>query len=342
MTINLRTAFFVFLAVLVAFLFYVERAILSPFVLAIIFAYIFNPVINFFSRYIKLPRSLFIIVIYALVVFLLVSLGMNIAKQVTNESSELKGFINSIPETSENQINTLPSWIKPAAQETFAFVEKPRAISSSSVITFFPRALTTIIGFFIFLFAGFYFLKDGEAMMRSLLEDIPSKYKSDISLLFSKIGDVLGGYLRGQILMVFLVSLVLYFALSIIGVKFALILAIFSGFVEIIPIIGPIFAGLIAVLIAFSSSSLSFGLGPLQGAIVVAIIYFVVRQIQDYFVAPAVMGRIVRLHPLIILFAVLAGQHIWGTLGVILAVPVAGVIRILLEFSLEKISKSEK
>jgi predicted PurR-regulated permease PerM len=236
----------------------------------------------------------------------------------------------------------LPAWIKPAAQETFAFIEKPRVISSNSVFTFFPRALTTVIGFFIFLFAGFYFLKDGELMFKRFLNNIPGEYKDEISLLFSKINNVLGGYLRGQIFMVFLVSLVLYLALSIVGVRFALILAIFSGFVEIIPIIGPIFAGAIAVLIALSNGNLSFGLSPFQGAIIVALIYLVVRQIQDYFVAPAVMGRIVKLHPLIILFAVLAGQHMWGMLGVILAVPVAGIIRILLEFSLEKIGKSEK
>ena len=135
--------------------------------------------------------------------------------------------------------------------------------------------------------------------------------------------------------MVFLVSLVLYITLSIVGIRFALILSIFSGFVEIIPIIGPIFAGAIAVLIALSNGNLSFGLSPLQGAIIVALIYFVIRQIQDYFVAPAVMGRI-------ILLAVLVGQHIYGTLGVILAVPVAGIIRILLEFSLEKIGKNER
>jgi predicted PurR-regulated permease PerM len=275
-------------------------------------------------------------------VFLLVSLGVSLTRQVTNESSELKSFINKIPETSESQINNLPSWIKPAGQQIFAFIEKPKSISSASVFTFFPRALMTVIGFFIFLFAGFYFLKDGGAMFKKFLDNIPGKYRNDVNFIFSRINNVLGGYLRGQVFMVFLVSLVLYLALSIVGVRFALILAIFSGFVEIIPIMGPIFAGLIAVLITLSNGNLSFGLGPLQGAIIVALVYFVVRQIQDYFVAPAVMGRIVRLHPLIILFAVLAGQHIWGVLGVILAVPVAGIIRILLEFSLEKIGKSEK
>ena len=74
-------------------------------------------------------------------------------------------------------------------------------------------------------------------------------------------------------------------------------------------------------------------------AAVVAITYFLVRQFQDYFINPFVMGKITNLHPLVVLFAVLAGGHIWGTLGLILAVPIAATIRIFLEFSLDKINE---
>ncbi len=342
MTIRLRTAFFIFLAVFAAWFLYIERAILTPFILGIIFAYIFNPVINFFYRYIKLPRTLSIVIIYLTIVSLFIFLGVTLTRQVTNESSEFKSFINKLPETTEMQVDNLPSWIKPVAQDTLSFLEKPKSISSTSVFNFFPQAITSIIGFFIFLFSGFYFLRDGKNMFNKLLSLAPGTYRGDLDYLSLRINNVLRGYLRGQVFMVFLVSVVLYIALSIVGVKFALILAIFSGLVEIVPIIGPIFAGAVGALIALTSSNLSFGLNSLQGAVVVIVVYFVVRQIQDYFVAPGVMGRIVKLHPLVILFSVLAGQHIWGIMGVILAVPIAGVIRILLEFSMEKINKSKK
>lgn len=341
MTIRLRTAFFILLAFFAAWFLYIERAIFTPFILGIIFAYIFNPVINFFYRYIKLPRTLSIVIIYLAIVSLLIFLGVTLTRQVTNESSELKSFINKLPEATETQIDNLPSWIKPVAQDTFSFLEKPKPISVS-VFNFFPKAITSIVGFFIFLFSGFYFLRDGKSMFNKLLSLAPNAYRSDLDSLSLRVNSVLRGYLRGQVFMVFLVSLVLYIALSIVGVKFALILAIFSGFTEIIPIIGPIFAGAVGALIALTSDNLAFGLNNLQAAIVVILIYFVVRQIQDYFIAPGVMGRIVKLHPLVILFSVLAGQHIWGIMGVILAVPIAGVVRILLEFSIEKINKSKK
>ncbi|MBI4089637.1 MAG: AI-2E family transporter [Candidatus Levybacteria bacterium] len=341
MTIRVRAAFFIFLALFSLWFLYIERAILAPFVLGIIFAYIFNPVINFFYRYIKLPRTFSIVVIYLVIVSLVIFLGIVLTRQITNESSELINFIDKLPQNTENQISTLPFLIKPIAQDALSFLEKPNPISSVSVFNFFPKAISSIIGLFIFLFSGFYFLKDGRTIFKRLINLAPSSYKNDLEFLSSRINNVLGSYLRGQIFMVFLVSLALYIALAIVGVKFALILAIFSGFAEIVPIIGPIFAGAVGALVALLSNNLSFGLNNLQGAIVVIIIYFVVRQIQDYFIAPGIMGRIVRLHPLIILFSVLAGEHIWGILGVILAVPIAGIVRILLEFSIAKINKEK-
>jgi predicted PurR-regulated permease PerM len=342
MTINLRTAFFVFLTIFAVWFLYIERAILTPFVLGIMFAYILTPVVNSIYRYLKLPRTISIVIIYFIIAGLFIYLGISLTRQITNESSELKSFINKLPEATENQISSLPYWIKPMAQDTFAFLEKPSPISSASIFNFFPQAITRIIGLFIFLFSGFYFLKDGSSMFGKLLNSVPSSYRGDLESLLLKINNVLKSYLRGQVFMIFLVSLILYMALSVVGVKFALILAIFSGFAEIVPIIGPIFAGAAGGLIALSSNNLSFGLNPMQGAIVVIVIYFIFRQIQDYFIAPGIMGRIVKLHPLVILFSVLAGQHLWGILGVILAVPIAGIVRILLGFSLEKISASKK
>ncbi len=341
MAISLRTAFFIFLAILAVWFLYIERTILDPFVLGIILAYILNPVINFSYRYIRLPRAFSIAVVYIAIVSLLVFLGVALTKQITNESSEFKNFINKLPENTQLQVNNLPSWIKPAVEDISSFIEKPKPISSISVLSFLPKAITRILSFFIFLFAGFYFLKDGKNMFKNILNLTPNKYRGDIESLFSKINNVLEGYLRGQLFMVFLISLILYISLSIVGVKFALILAIFSGFVEIVPIIGPIFAGTVSALVALVSNNLSFGLNNFQGALLVALIYFVVRQIQDYFIVPTVMRRIVKLHPLIILFSVLAGQHVWGILGVILAVPIAGIVRIVLEFSLEKVNKSK-
>ena len=175
-------------------------------------------------------------------------------------------------------------------------------------------------------------------MFDKMLNFVPNDYKVEVDILIRKINSVLGGYLRGLIFLIFFVALALFISLTILGVKFALILAVFSGFAEIVPIIGPIVAASVAALAAFIGGGSNFGLAPLQMALAVIVVYTVVRQVQDYLVNPYVMGKITKLHPLIILFAVIAGQHIAGIVGLILAVPIAGVVKIIFEYSLDKIN----
>ncbi len=342
MTIRLRTAFIVTVTIFVLWFLYIERVILVPFVLAAIFAFIFNPVVTFLSRRIRLPRSISVILIYSIIVAVIGGFGFFLTKQITNESSELKGFIERLPETTKDQISTLPPWAQTPASDAVSYFENLKVLSFSSIFNFFPEALSGVVSFFIFLFAGFYFLKEGRYMLDRFLRFVPNDYKIEIEILIRKINNVLGRYLRGQLLLVFIVSLMHFIALSILGVKFALILAIFSGILEIVPIIGPIVAGAVAFSVVLITGQIGFGLTPLQGAIVVAIVYFVFRQFEDYFIIPHVMGRLVKLHPLLIFFAALSGGHIGGILGIILAVPIVAALRIVLEFFIDMINQRSR
>lgn len=339
MIIRLRTLFFVVLGFLTLWFLYVDRAILTPFVLAALFAYIFNPLVNFFYRKIRLPKAISIIIIYIFIISAIVIGSIVLTRRIIDESSELNVYMGTVVENARSQISTLPDWIKPFVTETLVSLEKSKIFSPQYIFSLFPQAISRIISFFIFLFSGFYFLKEGGRMFDSILNFIPKQNKIDVEILLRKMNVVLGGYLRVQIFLIFLVALTLFVALSILGVKFALILAIFSGFAEIVPIIGPITAGVVAALIVLITATVNFGLSPVQGAIAVGIVYFIIRQVQDYLINPHIMGKIAKLHPIIILFAVLSGGHLMGVLGLLLAVPVAASIRILLEFSLDKINE---
>ena len=112
--------------------------------------------------------------------------------------------------------------------------------------------------------------------------------------------------------------------------------SIFSGFAEIVPVIGPIVAGFVAVLIMLLTGSNNFGLNPINASIIIVIIYFIVRQIEDYIVVPHVMSRITKLNPFLIFFAVIAGGHLAGIIGLILAVPMVAVLRLLVIYFFEK------
>lgn len=341
MTLRLRSIFFVGVGILLVWFLYLERAILTPFILAAIFAYIFNPIVNFFSHRLRLPRTLSVLIIYFAILIAIVMAGVAFSNRIIEESSELQQEATNITNTAKSQINYLPDWIKPTVSDTLYTFEKSTTISYPSAFSFLPKAFSRIISFIIFLFAAFYFLKEGRKMADKFLNFVPNDYKVEADILIRKINSVLGGYLRGQIFLVIFVSLALFISLSILGVKFALILAVFSGFAEIVPIIGPIFAATVAAIVAYVTGNANFGLDPLQTALAVVVIYTVVRQFQDYLVNPYVMGKITKLHPLVILFAVIAGEHTAGILGLILAVPIAGIIRIIFEYSLDKINTKE-
>lgn len=342
MTIRLQAIFFVGLGFLLLWFLYLERAILTPFILAGIFAYVFNPLINFLSHKIRLPRTLSILLMYGLVITLVVAFGAAIAGRMLDESSQLSYYVRSLTETTRVQISLLPDLVRPTVEEALISLEKSKLFSPQYYLfSLFPAAISRIVSFIIFLFSGFYFLKEGRYMVDKLLSFVPKDYKIEVEILLNKINAVLNGYLRGQIFLVFLVSLILFIALSILGVRFTLIVAVFSGFAEIVPFIGPIVATTVAAIVVLVSGTANFPLTNLQGALVVIIVYTVVRQFQDYFITPHVMGKITKLHPLVILFSVLAGEHLWGILGLILAVPIAATLRILLLYSMDRINEQQ-
>lgn len=338
MTIRMRTIFFIFIAVLLVWFLYVERTVLHPIVWGAIFAYILNPAVTFFSEKVKLPRSIAVVGVYLILMTLIVASGAYLARQLFTESSEIKDFSTYILVTAKSQINTMPDWIRPVANDLIYSLQKSRFFNSFSFLPFFPQAVSRIISFLIFIFSGYYFLREGGNMFEKLIRFVPKSYKVDVEILFRKIHAVLGQYLRGQIFLILLMAIATFIALTILGVRFALLLAVFSGFAEIVPLVGPIIAAAVAVLVVLLTGHVNFGLTPFSGALIVIAIYFVLRHAEDYFVIPHVMGKITQLPPFIIFLAVIAGGHIAGILGLILAVPVAAIIRLFLEFSLDQIN----
>ena len=343
MVINGKTVFFFFVTVLGVWFLYVERAVLTPFILAAIFAFLFNPVVDFFSEKMKFPRTLSILLIYGLLITLFVAGSISLTSRVLEESSELRNYTTQILSNAHSQLQDLPDWMRPTAYDFLFSLRKSKIFNFFEVPSFFPffsQAVSRIISFLIFLFSGFYFLKDGKQFFSKILENLPKEYRNDIGLLLHKINTLLGGYLRGQIFLVFLMSLVTYIALSILGIRFAVIIAIFSGFAEIVPVIGPIIAGGVAVSVALFTGTAHFGLSALNASLIIVAIYFILRQLEDYFVIPYVMGKITQLPPFIIFFSVIAGGHIAGLLGLILAVPFTAILRLLMDFYFAKIDKN--
>lgn len=338
MTIRLRTLFFLIIGIILAWFLIAERSILTPFILGAIFAYFFNPVVQFVSQRTKLSRSWSANIVYILLMTIVIVISTIATRRIIAEFSDIRAFVTHLLLTARVQLETLPDWVKPTVYDFLFSIQHSKLVGSASLLPFFPQAISRIVSFVIFLVSGYYFLKDGNTFFEKSMLLVPKKYKVDVEILFRRINTVLGGYLRGQLLLIFIMSLVTFIALSILGVRFALFLGIFSGFAEIIPFVGPIIAAAVAAIVVLVTGDVNFGLGAVNGALVVVFIYFIFRHLEDYLVIPHVMGKITKLSPFIIFFAVIAGGHLAGVLGLILAVPIAAIIKILLEFSLDIIN----
>jgi predicted PurR-regulated permease PerM len=336
-----RMAFFFYLsmAVLLAWFFYLDRAILSPFIVAAIFAYVFNPVVSLAVRKFRIGRTTAVIILYVIILVTLTFIGLIFTRRLFVESLDLQRYVAHLSVTTKKELINLPLWAREIVNDTFASIQSSDYFSSRILFILFPQAVSKIVSFIIFLFAGFFFLKDGKRMTESALQLFPVSGRQDIELLLKKINMILSGYLRGQLFLVAWVSSMLFIILTVLGVRFALILAIFSGFAEIVPFIGPIVATAVVALVVLVTGNLNFGLSIQNGVIAVIIAYTSVRQIQDYLVTPYVMQRVTKLHPLLILFSVLSGEHLFGVLGVILGVPIVASSKILLEYVYSRIDK---
>lgn len=343
MNVNIRFRNIVYLITLVLFAWLIIRIkdILSPFIIAMIFAYVFNPLTNFFSAKFRLHRVVSIVLVYVILIGSAAFLITSLTRSVISESESIKhtfeGFNGSF-----GKVSNAPDWLKLIFADyfdTFSKTQIPTTIS----FPVFTKAFSSIISFFVFLFAAFFFLKDGRKIPRKIVELTPVEYRKQSQELIARINAVLSRYLRGQIILVAVMVVMLFAALTVLGVKNALTLSFMFALFEIVPIIGPIVASVFGTfLIIISGGAANFPMTIPMTIIVILLIFFASRYIQDYVFQPLVIGKATDLHPLLILFSVLAGERLFGILGIIIAVPVSASIKILYQFLFEQINKEAK
>ena len=159
----------------------------------------------------------------------------------------------------------------------------------------------------------------------------PSEHRLYVLSLTERIQVKLGAWLRGQLLLILIVGALVFIGLTLLKVNFALTLAILAGVLEIIPYIGPILAGLTAVLLAFLQSPLL--------SLLVLILFIVIHQLEGYVIVPQVMKRVVGLNPLVVMIAIIVGGKLGGVLGVVVAVPLVAAASV---FFSDMFMKEEK
>ncbi|MFT4037901.1 MAG: AI-2E family transporter [Thermomicrobiales bacterium] len=322
------------------------RHALAPFVWAVISAYLFHPIVAFIQRKTRLPKQIVALAFYIMLGFVVYTAVMTVVPLLVHQSDQVQRQL--IPEV----MRDVDTWVE-ERQKTDPRFENVDIDAVNDRIRLFGRQAAELVGteavpllfstltfaieLFIFLFSSFYLVVFGPRFMQTLRDAINRKYHREFDRLMSDVNTTLGAYLRGQALLVVIMSTASYIALRILGVDYALSVAVATGFLELIPLIGPWTAGAIAVTIALFQTTAPFGWSNTSLALVIGLIYFALRQLEDAFVIPLVIGRFVHLNPFTVIFVLVTGTALAGPLGLILSVPIAAVAKIIIQFFHAKI-----
>ena len=320
------------LAILVAWILFLSREILSPFIFAGIFAYILNPVISFLSRKAHLPRSAAILIVYILIVGLIAVLGVYVGRQIVTETRDFTHEARLILFDIESGQTEFPSWLAPYTPEISQAVRNSINISSQQVIRLFSGAVSSLLNIFIFGVALFYFLKEGEGLISYLHNLLPKDKKNEVAAALEKINRVLANYLLAQLSLVLFMATIASLVFTLMGMKYALILGVIVGFAELVPVVGPTIAFVTVVFVStIGGGARSLDLPIYYEPVLIGLVYVLINQLENILIVPQVTGRMVRLHPLLILASVLIGGHLFGALGFLVAVPLVATVKVVVE-----------
>ena len=312
-------------------LLWLAQSVLGPFVVAGLLAYAFSPIVRAAERRTGLPRVAVVGLGYLAA---LAVLGAGLWAVAGRLTAELQEFTTGGSDALTADLVTLLGGStlhlgnqQVGVAEIAGQLERAAAGllgSPTSALQLAQRVADTGLQFFLVAVVTFYFLLDGERVGMYLLRPLAPEQRDQATTAAGRIHDVLGRWLRGQLFLIALVSIVAYIALGpVLHVPYALLLGLMTGLLEILPLVGPVVAASIAAL-----AGLAHG-GPVVAGLVIAI-YAVVRVVEDQLVMPVVIGRAVHLHPVVTLFAVLVGLANWGILGGLLGVPAAAALNVTL------------
>src|SRR3990170_1740431 len=348
-SVSPRVALLAGAAIVLGVTVYAGREALGPFVVGLLLVYLLAPPVEFLAR-LRVPRSIAILLVYVAAVGLVIE-GLNLmlqplVDQLRQFTSDLPGLVDRLRVQLEDvgavyRGLELPPAIRQAIDEWLAKLAQGDVGFDPAVLLPVLRATTavvaTFLAFFIIPVWGFFLLKDRPALVRAAQASIPPEWLPDVEAVVAIVSRVFGSWVRGQVLLGLTVGIATFGGLLILGEavdpifsRFAILLAVVAGVLELLPIIGPIIAAVPAILLAATA-----GLDAVGAAF---ILYFGVQQVENNLLVPKIQGDATNLHPSAVMVALIVGATIGGLLGAILALPVTAAARDVYRYLFARLS----
>lgn len=302
--------------------------VLLPFILAFVIVYVLKPV-HFFMLDRKVPNLLSLLISYLILLAVIAAVVLILIPII---SSQVQEFIKVIPQLEKFFLKTADYIVEIRGKYVVSswFEEVVTTVTSSlnqfvsSAVRVFTTAGASLAAFllnlFLSLFISFYILKDWSAF-RTTVYSFLRKIGGEEEIAFlSEANRMISRFVKGQLIVATIVGVLTAITLSLLGVRFAVLLGILTAIFDLVPYFGPIFVGILAILLALIDSPWL--------ALWTLVAMVVIQQLESAFISPSVIGRETEIHPVVVLLAFFIGGMLFGFVGIILAIPAAALIKL--------------
>lgn len=327
--------------------------IITPLVIGLMLAYLFQPIAEFLQRKLRFSWSASVGTIYVVIIFLLLGLltlgGVGLVQQIQSLIVIVQRALRDLPELIEGifgrayqigpftlDFNVLDLDLNDLSSQILGMVQ-PLLSQTGTLLGTVAGSAANFFGWTLFVLLVSYFVlsESGGLRDRILSVEIPG-YALDLARLGRELGRIWNAFLRGQIIIFFLTVIVYSIVLGILGVHYAIGLAFLAGLARFVPYVGPaINWGVLSVIAYFQAYKL-FELSPLAYMLLVLAIALIIDQIFDNIVSPRILSDALKVHPAAVLVAAIIAANLFGILGVVVAAPILATALLLWRYTMRK------
>ncbi|MCC7635163.1 AI-2E family transporter [Stenotrophomonas rhizophila] len=346
----LRRVKYVLLALAIGWVVWLLAPILTPFVLALALAWLGDPLVDRIEATGR-SRNTGVVLVFVAMILTLVAALLVLVPMIERQIATL---IAAIPQAQEWLMRTgIPWFEQKTGLEIMQWLDPDRLIewvrshwqqAGGFAKTFFGYVsrsgfamVTWVVNILLLPILAFYFLRDWDKLVERVASMIPRNHIGTITKLARESDEVLGAFIRGQFLVMIALGVVYAAGLSLVGLKLGLLIGLVAGLISFIPYLGAT-TGIVMAVAAALVQAQGFDLKLL---VLVAIVFTVGQLLESYVLTPRIVGDKIGLHPVAVIFAVMAGGQLFGFLGMLLALPVAAVSNVLLRYAHQRYRQSD-
>lgn len=300
----------------------------------LLLAYLFYPPVRFFNE--RLPLWISIAIVYVAFASVVGLAAAYLLPFVATDLQNLAAAMPALVKQAESALSApdvpFVSHLPAAMRHSLAQVPPQignifrvgPSVWTGDVLTVLESMFSVVAIFLLVPVVSIYMLNEAASIKRTFLGMLPASSRDRAKRLLEQLDGVLSGFVRGQLVVALIIGVLVTSLLTLLRVPYALLIGVWAGILEVVPYLGAVGGGVVGVVMTLLTKGwLSAGL--------VSVGFAAIYQLEGTFIAPNVASRMVRISPLAAIFALLIGGELFGILGVLIAVPVAGAIRVLIE-----------